>query len=92
LCNRNRARIGERTIIEAGAGDDVGHQPGVGLGQTDPLQLLIDRPEVAQPYVRQHQVLLVADAHFSKGEPLRQLGNGLHLRGRGVAGDAADRF
>src|SRR5690606_27304928 len=30
LRHRDRPRIGERAIIEAGAGDDVGHQAGIG--------------------------------------------------------------
>src|SRR5262245_53714722 len=92
LGNGNGARIGEPTVVEAGAGDDVGREPGIGFGETDRLQRLIDRPEVAHPHVRQYQVLLVADAHLIEGEALRQLGDRLHLGGRGIAGNAADRF
>src|SRR5262245_55117944 len=92
LGNGNGARIGERTVVKARAGDDVSREPGVGFGQADRFYLLINRPEVTQPHVRQHQILLVGDAHLIEGVALGKLGDRLHLGGRGIAGNAADRF
>src|SRR5262245_1064177 len=68
LGDGDRARVGERTVVEAGAGDDVGGEAGVGFGEPNRLQLLIDRPQIAEPDVRQHQVLFVANAHLIERE------------------------
>ncbi len=47
LRDRNRARIGKIAIIEAGAGDDVGDEAGVGRGKAKLLQPREDRRQVA---------------------------------------------
>ena len=44
LRDRDRAGVGERAVVEAGAGDDVGDEPGVGLGKADALCLLYTSP------------------------------------------------
>ena len=49
LRDGNRARIGKRAVVETGAGDDVGGETGVGLGQADCLKVLIQRPQIAEP-------------------------------------------
>ena len=92
LRNGNRTRIGKRAVVEAGAGDDIGGKTGVGLCQTNRLQLPIHPPQVAEPYMRQNQVLFVTDPHLVEGEARGDLGDGIHLRGRGVAGNAANGF
>ena len=38
LRDRDRAGVGERAVVEARAGDDVGDEPGIGLGEADRLQ------------------------------------------------------
>ncbi len=92
LRDRDRAGVGERAIVEARAGDDVGDEPGVGLGQADVLQRGIDGTQVLDAHVRQHQVLLVRDAHLVEGIALGEIGDGVHLLGAGIARDAADRL
>ena len=46
LGDRDRAGVGQRAIVEAGAGDDVGDQPGIRRREAGPLERLIHRRQV----------------------------------------------
>ena len=59
LGDRDRARGGERAIVEAGAGDDVADQPGVGRRQADGGEPVVDGGQVVERDMRQDEVLLV---------------------------------
>src|SRR3954451_15959702 len=90
LCNRNRARGGQRAIVHARAGDDVGDQVAVGGRQPGLLQQTPQREQVALPDVGQDQILLVGHADLAMAELVRQGRYRAHLRRRRVARDAAD--
>src|SRR3569832_1209340 len=64
LRNRDRARIGEVAVVQPRARDDVGDQPRIRRGEVQRLQPGKDRRQVALAHMRQHQILLVADAHL----------------------------
>ena len=93
LRDRDRAGIGERAIVEAGAGDDVGDQAGIG-GREAVRRPARRRPPCrsSQRDMRQDEVLLVADAHLVEGVALGEVGDRVHLLGGGVARRAADRL
>ena len=92
LRDRDRARIGQRAIIQPRAGDDVGDQIDVRRREADPVERLPQRRQVALGDMRQHQVLLVADADFAEGIFVGEIGDRVHLVGGGVAGRAAHRL
>ena len=92
LRHDDRARIGQRAIVEAGASDDVGDEVGVGRRQLDFDQLVVDRLEVGARHVRQDQVLLVADPDLVERICLGDIGDRFHLAVAGVAGRLADAF
>src|SRR6516225_7903685 len=92
LCNRDRARIGERAIVQAGAGDDVGDEIDVRSGEPDFIECLPQRRQIAPGDMRQRQILLVADADFAKGIFVRDIGQGVHLLGGRIARRSARRF
>src|SRR6266571_1656539 len=89
LRHRDRARIGEAAVVEPRAGDDVRHQPDVGGGDADRVERAPQRVKIALAHVRQHQVLLVADADLARAVALGEIGNRVHLLGGGVAGRTA---
>ena len=89
LGDRNRTRIGEAAIIEAGAGNDIGHQSDIGRCDADRVERAPQLRQVALRNVRQHQVLLVADADLAERVAVGEIGDGVHLRGGGVARCAA---
>ena len=60
LGDRDRARVGERAVVEARAGDDVGDQVDVGVARPAAVQRRVDRRQIVDFDVRQDQVLLVA--------------------------------
>ncbi len=64
LGDRNGARCRQRAVVEAGAGDDVADQPEIGARQLVGPQDLPDGVEVAAFYMRQHEILVVADPQF----------------------------
>ena len=92
LRDRDRARIGQRAIIQPRAGDDVGDQIDVRRREADPVERLPQLRQVALGDMRQHQVLLVADADFAEGIFVGEIGDRVHLVGGGVAGRSADRL
>ena len=92
LGHRDRARIGEAAIVEAGTGDDVGDQTDVGRGGADPVERPPQRRQIALGDVRQHQILLVPDADLAEAVAIRQIGDGVHLRRGGIAGRSAHRL
>src|SRR5215470_12010025 len=85
LRHRDRTGIGERAVVEAGAGDDVAGQPDVRRRQPERLQLLPQLVEVGLGDVRQHQVLLVADTHLAEAVAVGEIGDRVHLRIGGIA-------
>ncbi len=92
LRDRDRARIRQRAIIETRAGDDVGDQIDVGRRETELVERLPQRRQVALGDVRQRQVLLVADADLAKGVFVGEIGQRIHLLGGGIARRRADRL
>src|ERR1043166_7218769 len=92
LGDRDRAGVRQRAIVEARAGDDVRHQPDVGRRDADRVERAPQRGEVALAHVRQHQVLLVADADFARAVAGGEFGDRIHLLGGGVAGRFALRL
>ena len=92
LRDRDRARIGEAAIIEAGAGDDVGDEIDVRRGDADRVERAPQRRQIALRDMRQHQILLVADADFAERVTIGEVGDRIHLLGGGIAGRAAFRL
>ena len=86
LGHRDRARIGQAAVVEAGAGDDVGDQIDVGRGDADLVERAPQRREIALGDVRQRQILLMADANLAETVALGEIGDGVHLLRGGVAG------
>ena len=89
LGDRDRARGGERAIVEAGAGDDVARKPVVGRGEVRRLKRLPDGEDVVLLHMRQHDVLRMADAQLVEAVALGEVGHHAHLVGRGIARNAA---
>ena len=83
LRDGDRPRGGERAIIHAGAGDDVGNQADIGCGKRGRAQRLINGRQVGFVNMRQDHVLLVTDAQLAMAIPFGQIGQHPHLvRGR----------
>src|SRR5215471_6341069 len=70
LRDRDRARVGEAAVIKARAGDDVGDESDIRRGNANRVERAEHLRQVALPNVRQHQVLLVADADFAETIPV----------------------
>ena len=92
LRDRDRARIGQRAIVQPRAGDDVGDQIDVRGRDADLVERLPQRRQVALGDMRQRQILLVADADFAEGISVGEIGDRVHLLGGGVAGRSAHRL
>src|SRR5690606_22358181 len=92
LGHRNRARVGQRAIIEARAGDDVGDQVEVGIGKAGVAQRLPHGVEIGLADVRQDQVLSMRHAQLVEAVAFGQVGHDVHLIGGNVAADALDRL
>src|SRR3546814_7686055 len=78
LRDRDRARVGEGAIIEAGAGDDVGDKVEVGIGQFRRDQRLPDRIEIGLADVRQHQILGMGHPYLVKAVTLAAVRSAAH--------------
>ena len=89
LRDRDRARIGEAAIVEARARDDVGDEADIRRRDADRVERAPQRRQVALRHMRQHEVLLVADADFAERIALGEIGDRVHLLGGGVAGRPA---
>ena len=85
LRHRDRARIGQRAIVQARAGDDVGDLADIGLGEAQPVERAPHRRQIVDRDMRQDQVLLVADADLALAVGVGEVGHALHLHGAGVA-------
>ena len=70
LGDRDRAGVGERAIVEAGAGDDVGDEAGIGGREAVRDELVVERLQIVLRDMRQHEVLLVADADLVERKAL----------------------
>src|SRR4051794_22337395 len=92
LRDRDRARIGQRAVVEPRAGDDVGDQIDVRRRETELVERLPQRRQVALGNVRQSEVLLVADADLPEGISVGEIGERIHLLGGGIARRRADRL
>src|SRR5581483_7584200 len=86
------ARVGEAAIIEAGAGDDVAGESGIGMAEIGGLELAPDFRQIAAAKMRQHQVLLVRHANLAQAKALGEIGEELHLLGRDIARRLAGRL
>src|SRR5262245_56876683 len=71
----DRAGIGEAAIVEAGAGDDVGDEPDIRRRKLLRFELLPKPQEIALRHMRQHQVLLVADADLAEAIAVSKIGD-----------------
>src|SRR6478735_6816174 len=92
LRDRDRARIGQRAIVETRAGDDVGDQIDVRRRQPELVDRLPQRRQVALGDMRQSEVLLVADADLAERISVGEIGERIHLLGGGIARRRADRL
>ena len=92
LRDRDRARIGQRAVIQPRAGDDVGDEIDVRRGEAELVERLPQRRQVALGDMRQRQVLLMADADFAERITVGKIGERIHLLGGGIAGRGADRL
>ena len=92
LGHGDRARVRERAVVEARAGDDVAREPDVGRGKAERDEGLPEREELAGLDVGEHQVLLVRHANLAEAQALGEIGQGLHLVGADVARHLADRL
>ncbi len=90
LRDRNGARRSKRAIVEAGAGDDVGHETRVGGGETQGREPVEQQRQIVERDMRQDQVLLMRDPDLVLRIGFGEIGDGLHLFGAGVAGNAAN--
>ena len=88
--DRDRARVGERAEVAAGAGDHVGQEADVGRREAGLARRLPERGQVARAHPRQHQVLVVRDAQLAGAEALGELG-GERPSGRPTRRPAAGR-
>ncbi len=85
VANVQRARIGQRAVIAAGADDHVGQQADVGQRQAQRAGRVVQRGQVALMHPGQHQVLLVRQARLARAELFGQLGQGVQGVGVGIA-------
>src|SRR3954466_13619999 len=92
LRDRDRARIGQRAIVETRAGDDVSDQIDVRRRETELVERLPQRRQVTLGDMRQSEVLLVADADLTEGVFVGEIGQRIHLLGGGIARRRADRL
>src|SRR5579862_3900369 len=92
LSDRDRARCRQGAVIEARTGDDVADETGVGRGETDGSEAIIDRRQIVQGDMRQNEILLVRDAQFIRRIILGEVGDRVHLIGCRIARRAADRL
>ncbi len=92
LRDRDRARIGQRAIIQARTGDDIGDQIDVRRRDTNLVERFPEHRQIALGDMGQRQVLLVADADFAEGISVGEIGDRVHLVGGGIAGRAAHRL
>src|SRR3954454_20722135 len=90
LRDRDRARIGQRAIVETRAGDDVSDQIYVRRRQPELVERLPQRRQVTLGDMRQSEVLLVAPADLTEGVFVGEIGERIHLLGGGIARRRAD--
>jgi hypothetical protein len=85
--DRQRAGVGQRAEVAAGAADHVGQQADVGRRQAVAAGDLPDFIQIALPDVGENHVLFVADAQLAEAEAVGEVGDGDHL----LLGDVAGR-
>ena len=76
---------GQRAVIHAGAGDDVGGEADIRRPQPGRLQRFVQPRQGVARHVRQDHVLLVADAKLAVGMRVREIGQEAHLVRRRIA-------
>ena len=86
---RHRAGIGQGAVVAAGAGDHVGEQTDVRLGQAERFGFEPKSVQLVQAHPGQHQVLGVRHAGFASGILGDQCGGSVQLVGGGVTGGLA---
>src|SRR5579864_7452688 len=92
LPDRDRTRIRQRAVIEAGTGDDVGNQIDVRRREPNSVERLPQRRQVTFGDMGQRKVLLVPDTDFAKGIFVGKIGERIHLVGSGIARRPAHRL
>src|SRR5689334_11691455 len=75
LGDRNRAGIGEIAIVEARAADHVAEQVVIAGGKTCHLEFVVERRNVRERDMRQHEVLRVVDSDLAVAEALGEIGH-----------------
>ena len=83
---RQGSGIGQRAVVATGAGDHVGQQADVGLGQAQGLGLQPQGMQLVQTHPGQQQVLGVGHAGFTGRVVGHQSGGSIQLVGCGIAG------
>ena len=66
--------------------------PALAVARPCALRGVVERRQIVLGHVRQHEILLVRHADLVMPVALREIGDGFHLFGRGIARDAADRL
>ena len=92
LGQRDRAGIGERAIIKAGARDHVFDRVHIGRAKSGGVELAPQRVQVLDLHMRQDDVLRVHDAQFIKRVLLGEARHNADLLARSIARNAAHRF
>src|SRR5262245_27467285 len=89
---RDGSRIGQRAVIQAWAGDDIAGESDIRFRELERIQPAPEFIELVLLHVGKHEVLFVADADFAEAVPIGQIGDGIHLRIRGIARHATRGF
>ncbi len=92
LRDRDGACIGERAVVQAGTGNDIGDETGIGGCKACALERSIDRLQIGKCDMRQDDILLMADADFIEGIFCRDIRDNIHLPVGCIARNAADRL
>src|SRR6266540_2362853 len=79
LSDRDRARGGERAVVEARAGDDVADEADIGGGEIGFDECLPYGKKIVAPHMRQHQILMMAHSQLIEAVAFGKLGDRAHL-------------
>ena len=92
LRDRDRARVGEAAVVEAGAGDDVGDKSDIGRGDADLIERAPQCGKIPLRHVGKNQVLFMRHANLAMAVTIGEVGGRVHLRRRSVTGRATHRL
>jgi hypothetical protein len=88
----NRAGGRETAIIEAWAGDDVGHEAGVRGSETLARKPIENLGQISERDMRQHEILFMGDADLVLRKCFSEIRDLFQGLGAGIAWNAADGF